>query len=84
VQISNGDRNPKHESRLGPIASPILTTHAELEAKIASIVFDLVGTNVAVDASLANSGLDSLAAMELRQKLQVSIPDIIKFYTICT
>jgi aryl carrier-like protein len=34
-------------------------------------VRDLVGSDVAPDEPLASQGLDSLASMELRQKLQV-------------
>ena len=46
---------------------------AELETTILSLVQDLIGPDVTPDAPLSSQGLDSLAAMELRQKLQVSI-----------
>ena len=44
---------------------------AEIEADIVALVQDFVGPNVSADQPLAAQGLDSLAAMELRQKLQV-------------
>jgi hypothetical protein len=50
------------------IAAPSRT---ELESMIAAVVADLMGADVARDAPLAAQGLDSLTAMELRQKLQV-------------
>jgi aryl carrier-like protein len=43
----------------------------QLEATVMEIVKELVGADVAPGAPLAAQGLDSLAAMELRQKLQV-------------
>lgn len=46
-------------------------SRAELEAAVAEAVRALVGADVAPDALLAAQGLDSLAAMELRHKLQV-------------
>ncbi len=44
---------------------------AELEAEISALVHGYVGDKVDPTAPLAVQGLDSLAAMELRQKLQV-------------
>ena len=44
---------------------------AGLEAEVAGMVRGFVGADVDVSAPLAAQGLDSLAAMELRQKLQV-------------
>ena len=44
---------------------------AALEAEILALVQSYVGEQVAPDEPLAKQGLDSLAAMELRQKLQV-------------
>ncbi len=43
-------------------------------------VRDLVGADVAPDEPLASQGLDSLASMELRQKLQACLN---KAYKIC-
>ena len=43
---------------------------SSIEAVIFEIVMDLVGQDVSIDAPLAGQGLDSLAAMELRQRLQ--------------
>ncbi len=48
-----------------------LRTLAEVEAAVLEVVADLVGDDVDVGEPLAGQGLDSLAAMELRQKLQV-------------
>ncbi len=48
-----------------------LPSLAELEASILSVVHDVMGPDVAPEAPLSSQGLDSLAAMELRQKLQV-------------
>lgn len=45
---------------------------AELETTILSLVQNLIGPDVTPDAPLSSQGLDSLAGMELRQKLQVS------------
>ncbi|CAL8466746.1 g6282 [Coccomyxa elongata] len=50
-----------------------LPSLAELEAGILSVVHDLMGPDVAPDAPLSSQGLDSLAAMELRQKLQARL-----------
>ena len=44
---------------------------AELEGEIRDMVSGYVGADVDVSMPLAAQGLDSLAAMELRQKLQV-------------
>ena len=44
---------------------------ADIEAVILRVVRDLTGADPASDQPLAAQGLDSLAAMELRQKLQV-------------
>ena len=46
-------------------------TLAEVEAAVLEVVAELVGDDVDVGEPLAGQGLDSLAAMELRQKLQV-------------
>lgn len=46
-------------------------SRGELQAQILSIVAELTGADAAVDQPLASQGLDSLASMELRQKLQV-------------
>lgn len=43
----------------------------ELEKTIVEVVRELTGESVDPDQPLAGQGLDSLAAMELRQKLQV-------------
>lgn len=61
---------------------PVAGSDAELQGKVSlpsiqavvsEIVKDLVGQEVAADAPLAAQGLDSLAAMELRQRLQVGL-----------
>ncbi len=44
---------------------------ASVEAEILALVQGFVGPEVSADQPLATQGLDSLAAMELRQKLQV-------------
>ena len=44
---------------------------AALEAEILTLVQSYVGEQVAPEEPLAKQGLDSLAAMELRHKLQV-------------
>lgn len=44
---------------------------ADVQAVVLDIAKGLVGTDIALDAPLTAQGLDSLAAMELRQKLQV-------------
>lgn len=44
----------------------------EVQAAIEGLVKSYIGGTVATDVPLAQQGLDSLAAMELRQKLQVS------------
>ena len=44
---------------------------AELEAEVVGMVASFVGADVDPTTPLAAQGLDSLAAMELRQKLQV-------------
>lgn len=46
---------------------------ADIRSAIVHIVTDLTGSAVAVDRPLAAQGLDSLASMELRQKLQVGL-----------
>ena len=43
----------------------------DVQAQVLGIVASLTGAEVAPDQPLASQGLDSLAAMELRQKLQV-------------
>ena len=43
----------------------------DLQAAVLGIVRELVGADIAPDMPLATQGLDSLAGMELRQKLQV-------------
>lgn len=42
-----------------------------IEAELINIVEAYVGSKIDVHNPLANQGLDSLAALELRQKLQV-------------
>ena len=49
---------------------PLLST-AELQAEVTHLVQGYLGADVDPAAPLAAQGLDSLAAMELRQKLQV-------------
>ena len=44
---------------------------ASIQSNVLEIVRDLVGADVQLEAPLVAQGLDSLAAMELRQKLQV-------------
>ena len=46
-------------------------SNTELEAAILQLVQDVLGVQVAIDQPLAAQGLDSLAAIEIRQKLQV-------------
>ena len=58
---------PVAASKTGPHIGASLSS---IQAVISEIVQDLVGQDVAVDAALAAQGLDSLAAMELRQRLQ--------------
>lgn len=48
-------------------------TAADLEEQVMSVIRDLVGADVAKDQPLVAQGLDSLASMELRQKLQVKL-----------
>ena len=55
-------------SALGPAARSL----DELQRLVLSVVRDLVGADVDPAAPLGAQGLDSLAAMELRQKLQVA------------
>ena len=43
----------------------------DLQAAVLVMVRELVGADIAPDVPLGAQGLDSLAAMELRQKLQV-------------
>ena len=50
-----------------------VATQAELQSAIAGVVRELVGADVDADVALASQGLDSLTAMELRQKLQVRL-----------
>lgn len=45
----------------------------DLEGRILGVVQSLIGNDVKVDEPLSKQGLDSLAAMELRQKLQVPL-----------
>lgn len=45
----------------------------ELESAVLEIIQELVGSAVSPDAPLAAQGLDSLASMELRQKLQARV-----------
>lgn len=57
---------------MNPESSRItVTSPAALEAEIKEMVMGYVGTGMDVNVPLAAQGLDSLAAMELRQKLQV-------------
>ena len=44
----------------------------EIQAKIAKIVEDIIGREPLFSDHLVGQGLDSLAAMELRQKVQVN------------
>ena len=58
------------------LAQPEMTllnsaSNTELEAAILQLVQDVLGVEVAIDQPLAAQGLDSLAAIEIRQKLQV-------------
>ncbi len=58
------------------VAEPTAEPHSKrslssVQAIVSEIVKGLVGQDVAADAPLVAQGLDSLAAMELRQKLQV-------------
>lgn len=46
----------------------------DVEATILQVVADLTGVPATADQALGAQGLDSLAAMELRQKLQVPCP----------
>lgn len=68
-QKDNEAKEAKVEAN--PVVKKGLPSMAELEASILSVVHDLIGPDVAPDAPLSGQGLDSLAAMELRQKLQV-------------
>lgn len=43
----------------------------KVQAAVLECVKELLGLDVTIDAPLAAQGLDSLAALELRQKLQV-------------
>ena len=56
---------------------------ASLEAEILALVEGFVGSEVSVEKPLAAQGLDSLAAMELRQKLQVGLPTSYFFQFCC-
>ena len=49
-----------------------MPSRAELQLAIAGVVGDLVGADVDADVALASQGVDSLTAMELRQKLQAN------------
>ena len=46
---------------------------AALERQVVDLVRSYVGDDVSPEEPLNKQGLDSLAAMELRQKLQVSV-----------
>ena len=50
-------------------------TQAASEAAVVDLVTSYVGEIADRNAPLAQQGLDSLAAMELRQKLQVELRD---------
>lgn len=52
--------------------APVKRTLANVEAAVLAVARDLIGGDVDVGEPLAGQGLDSLAAMELRQKLHVS------------
>lgn len=61
-----------------PVTDSYAEPHTEenlqaIQAVISEIVKDLVGQDVALEAPLVAQGLDSLAAMELRQRLQVIV-----------
>ena len=63
--------NAKPEDQTSPSGGRMSNFTTEtLEAAVADLVADLTGQRPAVDQPLAAQGLDSLAAMELRQKLQ--------------
>lgn len=55
-----------------------------LEAEICGMVAGYVGTDVDASMPLAAQGLDSLAAMELRQKLQVPQPTLSQENALCS
>lgn len=61
----SGREQPSKGVRAGAL------TVLQLEKTVQGIVEQLVGASVAIEAPLAAQGLDSLASMELRQKLQV-------------
>ena len=62
-------------TRVVPVESHIqkeITSQFELEKLIMDILLDLTGQYVDPDRPLISQGLDSLAAMELSQKVNVS------------
>lgn len=56
--------------------------HHQALSSIQSIVKDLIGQDVAANAPLGTQGLDSLASMELRQKIQVLQSSGVQAYAI--
>ena len=68
-EVEEFDAQPNGEASPSGGRMAHFTTET-LEAAVADLVADLTGQRPAVDQPLATQGLDSLAAMELRQKLQ--------------
>ncbi|KAK9803914.1 hypothetical protein WJX72_004698 [[Myrmecia] bisecta] len=60
----------KRAAPAAPTAASPAMTQERMEDQILAVVRDLIGASVTVDQPLASQGLDSLASMELRQKLQ--------------
>ena len=75
-KMQEGDKAEVPEAKAKQATKKGMPSLAELEATILSLVHDLIGPDVTPDAPLSSQGLDSLAAMELRQKLQVRLDNL--------
>lgn len=59
------------QSHLEGQAKPLGTSLQDVQSALVDLVDEVMGSKPSMDSPLASEGLDSLTAMELRQKVEV-------------